>query len=481
MTTGLDGTGTPSERVWGVSVPTWAYALALVTALPIADDLLRMPVQVYDALGEIIDASHAPGLVETFRAATFNASYLRPFRIVQITALFDAAHGHYWLAYRGFHAALLVAVILLFIRALRVRSRSDLLPAAFALAVLTGIHTFRTMIQEAFPINHFLEIAAFVLVTVNLCQARPHLWRDAAALVTFCAAALTLESGLLVWVTAVTAWLAGWRGVSARGLVVMSLLVVGYFGLRMTVSGLPTLAERGSGYFFERLEPAEILARFGDDPWRFRLYNVVASFLSVPLAEPQGGIFGFTHALALGQIPTGTAIAVAASLVTTGLMLRCAAAPAAADSNPDFTRAMLWIFAAVLAASAAMSYAYTKDDIMSTAGVCYALAAYAAVRWWLDRAGSMRAPARAALMLAVAIAGLGWSVRSVGIHHLTRSAAFKTRNDWAYQPMVWKDEGRWPEAHAEQQLMEHLRSDALRMPVPNPRFQPAWMNQVWGE
>ena len=270
MTTGSNGTDAPSERVWGISVPTWAYALALVTALPIADDLLRIPVQVYDALGEILDASHAPGLVETFRAATYNASYMRPFRIVQITALFDAANGHYWLAYRGFHAALLVAVILLFIRALRVRSRSDLLPAAFALAVLTGIHTFRTMVQEAFPINHFLEIAAFVLVTVNLCQARPHLWRDAAALLTLCAAALTLESGLLVWVTAVTAWLAGWRGVSARGLVVMSLLVVGYFGLRMAVSGLPTMAERSSGYFFERLEPAEILARFGDDPWRFR-------------------------------------------------------------------------------------------------------------------------------------------------------------------------------------------------------------------
>lgn len=472
---------TPSERVWGVPVPAWAYALALITALPIADDLLRIPVQVYDALGEILDASRAPGLVETFRAATFNASYMRPFRIVQITALFDAAHGHYWLAYRGFHAALLVAVLLLFIRALRVRSRSDLLPAAFALAVLTGIHTFRTMIQEAFPINHFLEIAAFVLVTVNLCQARPHLWRDAAALVTFCAAALTLESGLLVWVTAVTAWLAGWRGVSARGLVVMTLLVVGYFGLRMTVSGMPAMAERGSGYFFERLEPAEILARFGDHPWRFRAYNIVSSFLSVPLAEPQGGLFAFTHALSLGRIPPGTAIAVAASLVTTGLMVRCAVARAAADSYPDFTRAMLLIFAAVLTASAAMSYAYTKDDIMSTAGVCYALAAYAAVRWWLARAGSMWAPARAVLMLVVAIAGLGWSVRSVGIHHLARSAAFKTRNDWAYQPVVWKDEGRWPPAHAEQQLMERLRSDAIGMPVPNPRFQPEWMNQVWGD
>ncbi len=482
MATGLTGTDTPSERVWGVAVPTWAYALALATALPIADDLLRMPVQVYDALGEIVDAFHAPGLIETFRAATYNGSYLRPFRIVQITALFNAAHGHYWLAYRGFHAALLVAVILLFMRALRVRTRSDLLPAAFALAVLTGIHTFRTMIQEAFPINHFLEIAAFVLVTVNLCQARPHLWRDAAAVVTFCAAALTLESGLLVWVTAVTAWLAGWRGVSARGLVVMSLLVVGYFGLRMAVSsGMPAMAERSSGYLFERLEPAEILARFADHPWRFRAYNIVTSFLSVPLAEPQGGMFQFTRALSLGRIPPGTAIAVVASLVTTGLMLRCAVARAAAGSHADFTRAMLWIFAAVLAASAAMSYAYTKDDIMSTAGVGYALAAYAAVRWWLDRANAMWAPARVALMLAVAIAGFGWSVRSVGIHHLARSAAFKTRNDWAYQPVVWKSEGRWPQARAEQQLMEQLRSDAIRMPVPNPRFQPEWMNQVWGD
>src|SRR5688572_23967456 len=298
---GSDPAATSSEHAWGVSVRTWAYVLAFVTALPIADDLLRMPVQVYDALGEILDASRARGLADTFWAATYNAAYLRPFRIVQITALFDAPQGRYWLAYRGFHAALLLVVVWLFTRALDVRSRADLLPAAFGLTVLTGIHTFRTMIQEAFPINHFLEIAAFVLVAVNLCQARPRLWRDVAALVTFCAAALTLESGLLVWVTAVAAWLAGWRGVSARALVVMTVLVAGYFGLRMTLTGLPTLVERSSGYFFERLEPAEILARFGDDPWRFRIYNVMASVLSVPFAEPQGGVFGFTHALSRGD------------------------------------------------------------------------------------------------------------------------------------------------------------------------------------
>jgi len=480
MTTGLDGTNMPSERVWGVPVATWAYALALVTALPIAGDLLRMPVQVYDALGEILDASRAHGLADTFWAATFNAAYLRPFRIVQITALFDAAHGHYWLAYRGFHAALLLVVVWLFTRALDVRSRADLLPAAFGLTVLTGIHTFRTMIQEAFPINHFLEIAAFVLVAVNLCRARPRLWRDVAALVTFCAAALILESGLLVWVTVVAAWLAGWRGVSARALVVMTVLVAGYFALRVTVTGMPTLVERGSGYFFERLEPAEILAKFGDNPWPFRIYNVAASALSVPFAEPQGGVFGFTRAISLGDIPAGAAIAIATSLLTTGLIARCAIGTLS-RTTADPARPFVLIFGAVLAASAVMSYAYTKDDIMSTAGVCYALAVFASVRWWLTRSGTMRAPARAALVVVLAVAGLGWSVRSVGIHHLARSAAFKTRNDWAYQPSLWKAERRWPDAPSEQRLLHQLRSDALAMPVPNPRFQPTWMNQVWGE
>lgn len=472
-----------------VPVRVWAYVLALVTALPIADDLLRMPVQVYDALGEILDASHAQSLVDTFQAATYNAAYLRPFRIVQITALFDAAQGHYWLAYRGFHAVLLLVTVLLFTRVLRVQSRADLLPAAFALTVLTGMHTFRTLIQEAFPINHFLEIAALVLVTVNLCQARPHLWRDAAALLTFCAAALTLESGLLVWVTAVAAWLAGWRGVSARALAVMSVLVVGYFGLRLTLTGMPTMIERSSGYLFERLEPAELLARFGDSPWQFRAYNVVASVLSVLFAEPQGGVFGFTRALSLGTIPPGTAIAVVASLLTTGLILRCAAGtvpfvkPWSIESgaSSDPARPALLIFGAVVVASAAMSYAYTKDDIMSAAGVCYALAAYASVRWWLARTGTMGVRARAALVLALAVAGLGWSVRSAGIHHVARSAAFKTRNDWAYQPTLWKAEGRWPAAAADQRLLHQLRSDAIGTPVPNPHFQPAWMNQVWGE
>ena len=203
--------------------------LALTCAAALAYDLLRMPVQVFDALEEMLAAQRSTSLVDTFWSAAYNAAYLRPLRIVQIKAIFDAAQGHYWLAFRGLHAATMVCCLLLFTRALRVRTVADLTAAAFALSVVAGLHTFRSTVQEAFPINHFLEIAVLALVMLNLSQARPRLTVDLAALVTFVVASLTLESGLLVWVIAVTAWVLGMRGVSTRGVVAMTVLLAGYF------------------------------------------------------------------------------------------------------------------------------------------------------------------------------------------------------------------------------------------------------------
>jgi hypothetical protein len=92
-----------------------------------------------------------------------------------------------------------------------------------------------------------------------------------------------------------------------------------------------------------------------------------------------------------------------------------------------------------------MSFVYTKDDIMSTAGMFYALAAYTAVRGWCLGCRSMRMVTRGLLVVVLLVATTGWSVRSLGIHHTTRSSAFKTRNDWALQPGRWKAR-RWATA-----------------------------------
>jgi dolichyl-phosphate beta-glucosyltransferase len=472
----------PMERRAGLTVRSWAYILTGIFAAALVYDLMRMPVQVFDALEELLAAQRSPSVWTSFVSAASNAAYLRPLRIAQIKALFDLANGHYWLTFRGFHAVLMVLCLVLFTRALRVRTVRDLVAAGLALLVLTGLHTFRTTVQEAFPINHFLEIVVFALITLNLAQARPRLLVDIAAAVTFAVAALTLESGLLVWVVAVACWAIGLRGVSTRGIAAMTVLLGAYFFARfVTLSvGVPALEERSSGFLFGVLEPAELQARFGDRLLLFYAYNVAVSVMSVLCSEPQAGIFVTTHAWLTGDVPARDTLAVSTSIITTILIGITAVRMFRDYRLSTASDRLIIVFALLLAGNALLSFAYVKDDIMSVSGAFYALAAYAALRHVGTRApsGALRAGLVAALLL---ILGTGWSVRSLGIHHVARTYAFKTRNDWASQPGAWKRSGRWPSDPKSQQLIEHLRNDALSMRVPNPRFEPLWMERVWGD
>jgi dolichyl-phosphate beta-glucosyltransferase len=472
-----------SDRIGPFSARTWAYLLALTCAAALAYDLLRMPVQVFDALEEMLAAQRSTSIVDTFWSAAYNAAYLRPFRIVQIKVIFDAAQGHYWLAFRGAHALTMAACLLLFTRALRVRTVADLCAAAFALTVVVGLHTFRSTVQEAFPINHFLEIAAMALLVLNLSQARPRFIVDAIALVTFVVASLTLESGLLVWVVAVTAWLLGMRGVSTRGVVAMTVLLTGYFILRFGVLsvGTPGLIERSSGYLFDVLDPSELERRFGDRRVVFYAYNVASSALSVLASEPQSGLFVTTGAWLNDRLTAGLVLTFLSSLVTTALIAVAAVIVLRRYRASDASDRLILLFAVVLAANATLSYAYTKDDIMSVSGIFYGLAAYAAIRLLIVRVEPTQWLVAATLTTVLLATGMAWSVRSLGIHHVARTYAFKTRNDWASQPGNWKRSGRWPDDVRSQRLITTLRNDALSMPTPNPHFEPPWMARLWGD
>jgi hypothetical protein len=377
----------------------------------------------------------------------------------------------------------MVACLLLFTRALRVRTIADLCAAGFALTVVVGLHTFRSTVQEAFPINHFLEIAVMALVMLNLSQARPRLIVDLIALVTFVVAALTLESGLLVWVVAVAAWLLGMRGISTRGVVAMTVLLAGYFVVRFGVLsvGTPGLIERSSAYLFQVLEPPELEQRFGDRLAVFYAYNVVSSALSVLASEPQSGLFVTTRAWANDALTSGLVLTFVSSLVTTVLIAIAAVLVIRRYRESDASDRLILLFAAVLAANATLSYAYTKDDIMSVSGIFYGLAAYAAIRLLIVRVRPDRRLVAATLTTVILATELAWSVRSVGIHHVARTHAFKTRNDWASQPGNWKRSGRWPDDVPSQQLITTLRNDALSMPAPNPHFEPPWMARFWGD
>ena len=462
------------------------YVLASLFTLAIAADLLWMPIQVGDSLGEILDASRSPSIWASFRGSLGTEEYFRPLRIAQIKALFDAAPAqHYWVAYRGFHVALLVAAVMLFTRALRVATSTDFAALAFSLVVLTGLHTFRGTVQEAFPINHFLEMAVACLLVLNLAQSRGGVWVDLAAAATFAAAALTLESGLLVWVVAVAAWCVGWRGISRRGLALMTVLLGAYFYVRFVhlATGVPSLTQRSSGFLLEILEPSEIEQRFAASRAWFYAYNVASSVSSVLFSEPQSGVFvGLREWLAgAGRLPR-VFVPVATSIVTTGLVAWAAGRSLVASRGWDDTSRLLAVFAAVLLANATMSYAYTKDEIVSVAGIFYALAVFAAMRELLPVLMRVRPAAAIAGALLLAALGAGWSIRSAGLHYVLRSQATRHQTDWVWLPGTRERAGQWPTDPSEQRLILQLRADAVALTVPNTRGEgPRWVDRYWGE
>ena len=462
-----------------------AYALAWVFAIALACDLLWMPVEVSDSLGEILDAQQSVSAWASWTNSFGTEAYLRPLRIVQIKVLFDAAQGqYYWLVYRGFHALLLIAAVMLFVRALRVSTMVDVAASACALVVLVGLYTFRGTVREAFPINHFLEMVVFCLVTLNLTRSRGGFWIDVGATLTFAAAALTLESGLLVWVVAVTAWMVGWRGVSARGLAMMTALLMAYLGVRFFYlsTGVPGLSERSAGYLLEILDPPALQQRFGSQPLWFYAYNVLASVSSVLLSEPQDGTFTAVYSWLHGMPLPRVLIPVATSLVTTALIVWAAARRAWHRIPVDDTARAIVVFLLVLAANATISFAYAQDEIMSVAGTFYALAAFGAMRDALLRAPSLRPAASVACAVLLCTLATGWSVRAAGVHFVLRSQAVKHQIDWVDLPGEWHRDNRWPSNPAQQQLILQLRDDAVQLTLPNTRAGgPWWAGRLWLE
>jgi hypothetical protein len=459
------------------------WAVAAVLAIALAYDMWRMPVQVFDSLQEILDAQASPSVAQSFVNASGAGAYLRPLRIAQIKATFDLSRGNYRLAYRGFHVVLIVALIWLFARALPVESSSDAAAAIFALMVLTGMHTFLGFVREAFPINHFLEMAVFALIALNLSLSRGGWWADVLAALTFVVAALTLESGVLVWVVVASAWLCGLRGVSTRGLIMVTALLAGYFAVRFWYleGGLPTLTERASGYLLERLEPDELQRRFGDSPRLFYAYNVVVALLSVLFSEPRDGLFIATRAWLNDDVRPHVYLAVGSAVPTTVMILIAAIAIWRRRRALDVPDRLVIVAAFVLVANAVLAFSYAKDDIITIAGVFYALAAYAAVRQAVGYAQSGGLIKGVVVSAALLVLATAWAVRSSGVHHVVNEHAFRTRNDWASLPIEWRHEGRWPSDPQQLRLIETLRNDALQSPVPNPNQLPEWRSRWYGD
>jgi hypothetical protein len=224
--------------------------------------------------------------------------------------------------------------------------------------------------------------------------------------------------------------------VSRPGLAAVTLLFAGYFVLRFSVLdvGYPGLVERSSGYGFHSLDPDELVARFGENPRWFYLYNIATSALSVLLSEPRGGVFRLIYGITLRDPEPAVIVNAIASCCATGLIAVYAwrrRGEWLARRFDDDDRLVL-LFGMVLAANATISYPYTKDVIMSPAGVFFAVAAFAAARHVLPGPGGLdrwKAIGAGAFCLVLSCT---WSIRAMAVHLNLREAARKTRVEWAY-------------------------------------------------
>lgn len=463
-----------------------AHVYAAVTALGLGYFIAASPLQVSENLRNLM-AVQRSSLWQLLTEDLTAGGFLRPLILAPIDVAFELSGGHYYTVFKVIHVLQVMAAAALFVRLLRVHSLPTLLAVPFGMAMLLGNHTFAGTVTEGFPINTFLTIVVCCLAAAALADGKPSSWRDGAAVVLFVFAALTVESGLLVWVIFVSAWLAGLRGVSGRGVTFVTAGVAAYllvrFGLLST--GAPGLIERSSGYGFRVLDPPELIERFGANPIWFYAYNVVTQVASVLFGEPKAGVFVLARSITAGEVLPRDVIAVCSSTAATLLVGVFAIVHVSGWRRHGLDRAGAWIAVAVavIGANAAISYPYTKAVIVSPAGTFHALAATLAFGWALqfvaDRSRRERA---AAVALALVVLSTGWTVRLVGIHYRLREKAFLARNDWSEvvigQPPADFDAARYPDAVA---LVQQLRTEAIAKRVENPSFDPSWPGEYFEE
>lgn len=450
-----------------------------MVAVTLSHFLLGLPIQFSDSFDNLTKLTAS---WPTMLAAEFTQhAFLRPGLWAELKLVHDASGGQYTPWFRSVQAGQAVLLVVLFLALIRPRTRLDALLVPLGLAVLVGMHTFLGTVREAFPINTFLTIVLLCFAAAVIALGRYRWWNDLLALACFVVAALTVESGLLVFVIIVTAALTGARGVSRVGVTLVALACAGYFVLRFMLLdvGTPGLLERSSGFGFSRLEPTDLMARFGDGPIGFYAYNVLASIGSVLFSEPSNGVFHFTRELLAGEVQPARVVYLVSSTAATALLVTYGAASVRRWRQRACTRDdQLWAMAVtVLAANAAISYPYTKDVVMSPAGAFYAVAVVVAARSLLGRVEALPDWKRVAVTALMIVLGTGWALRFVGLHLSLRVQAHVARSEWAYRDNAVR-EGTLKLDGRAVDLFRQLQGDALyRHPPPPPIALPLsrWM------
>jgi hypothetical protein len=130
------------------------------------------------------------------------------------------------------------------------------------------------------------------------------------------------------------------------------------------------------------------------------------------------------------------------------------------------------MFGAVLVANAVMSFAYTNDDIVSPAGMVYAVAAYCVAAGSLE---SARTSLRTLLVVVpLTLISCAWCLRAIDRPYDLLISAERNQTDWAQVDSWRKNNPIVATVPEYAPMIERLRAEALGMHVPNPELSDAW-------
>jgi len=274
----------------------------------------------------------------------------------------------------------------------------------------------------------------------------------------------------------VSCLLVGLPGLARRTVTVATVVLVAYVVVRFAIGlSAPAIGDHGSGYGTHFYSGSDLLEKFGARSIWFRVYNVVGALLGVLFSEPRRGVYQ-TAAIRPVFIINVLSSALTTSLIGWYLLRRLPRTRAAWTSHD---RVMV-VSVVLVVVNSLFASTYIKDEILSVAGVFYAVAAYIAIASLLRTCITYGAVAFAAAAITIVVVGPLWTFRVAGLHFQLKTAAFKTRNEWATArpPAEQDDATNDPTARA---ITRRLRSEAVARPVTNVHFLPHWGERYWVE
>ena len=465
---------TPESR------PLWTWALLalaapLTTALCVT--LWRMPFPLSEAVALFEDVADRR-VAEFFVPTT---SYYRPFFYAALSAIW---HGSSSIAsalslIRLLHIVPLLALVVLFIRAVRVRTLSEMAVATVGLGVLLGSPGLLGNLE--LPLSYTIVGMPLALCAWVVAEGERRWWSGAVIVAVTIVAIGFKEQGLVIVPVVIAAWWMGSPGIGRTTALVVAVLAVAYVGFRAVThpAGAP-MFEQDIGYGFGVISTSDATRRFGASPLWIYAYNGASTVANLLCAEPADGVFRITAAVEGGRTQPWHWVYLLSSLGSTCLIgwwgIGTLRTPASRRSHE--ARLFVVTMLAVLACGA-LSFDYSRARLGGMAVPFYALAAYAAARAALQRADATRLWTAASVATLLLLLSLGWQLRAMYTLEFTRQRAVNAQREWLTS--IGRRRVEFAGRSTYLRIMNGMLSQGTATIDVRPTRYPRWLTQLMGE